>query len=457
MRVQTGPGKVTTLPAVGGVLSASLHNFDIDDATVKPAHRSWLDAHAVPLLTSFPRAYISLRGSASHSGSAAYNRALSERRVDAVRDYLVRRGVQESQIDVTFTGQDLSVSLLSEDEADRAVFLRLTIPRPGNVRLEPVSPRTWNCGPRYSFLDAPVALFAQRLGAGVLATAGIVQIPDSLSVPTAGLGVLRAFEAAGYELEVEDPQIAQFFVSSGGPLVRSVTVRTDQEDFSVQGLRMGRTRIVAHLPGNQRIDDQCVVFHGMPRRVVTVAFHYRRDNPPDPDTQTNRNKGDEAAALGTMNNIFKIQANIEFQDASGSPHELPLDNTTPARVRLRVAPDSNGGIDWPIITGHRDGGAKMNVFFIRSIVLLDLGRQNDVVVAVTDTGGNRTGHRDTICRDDTLGKSLGRVLAHEAGHALGLGHSQRRGDLMFEQLSGQGLTISSDEALRMHFNLLFRP
>ena len=51
MRVATGPGKVTVLTqpasASGAGLAASLHDFDVDDATVKAEHRRFLDANMV--------------------------------------------------------------------------------------------------------------------------------------------------------------------------------------------------------------------------------------------------------------------------------------------------------------------------------------------------------------------------------------------------------------------------
>jgi outer membrane protein OmpA-like peptidoglycan-associated protein len=53
-----------------------------------------------------PDAHLILGGHADHRGTPAYNMALSQRRVDTVRSFLVAQGVPESSIDVKAFGED---------------------------------------------------------------------------------------------------------------------------------------------------------------------------------------------------------------------------------------------------------------------------------------------------------------------------------------------------------------
>src|SRR5262249_29444337 len=121
-RVETGPLQPPT--HMQGIF-ASLINFDFDDAAVKPEHRAWLMTNVVPTLTPNRRSHVYLRGSASRLGNRDYNFGLSERRVEAVRDFLVGQGVKAGQISLNWTGENNSVAAAEDDEHDRAVFLFL--------------------------------------------------------------------------------------------------------------------------------------------------------------------------------------------------------------------------------------------------------------------------------------------------------------------------------------------
>jgi hypothetical protein len=126
MKRATGPGKVknVSLPnqTAASSFAASLFNFDIDDATVKREHQDWLNTILVPRLKVVPTP-VRLVGSASRSGTADHDRALSEQRVNAIRDHLLRQGVSRALLTTSFTGKDLSVAASDEDEGDRAVLV----------------------------------------------------------------------------------------------------------------------------------------------------------------------------------------------------------------------------------------------------------------------------------------------------------------------------------------------
>jgi hypothetical protein len=62
-------------------------------------------------LEAKPDAHLILAGHADIRGAAAYNQALSERRVEQVRKYLVAQGVPESDIEVKAYGAERNLTL----------------------------------------------------------------------------------------------------------------------------------------------------------------------------------------------------------------------------------------------------------------------------------------------------------------------------------------------------------
>jgi len=125
MKIYSGHGKVRVAPVVStAVVSAFLYNFNIDDDQPKPEHLRWLDAHIVPFLAG-TGCYIWMRGSASRTGGDAYNMRLSQRRVEQIAARLRSKGVGEWQMQLEWVGESLSRSIKEEDEADRAVELRV--------------------------------------------------------------------------------------------------------------------------------------------------------------------------------------------------------------------------------------------------------------------------------------------------------------------------------------------
>ena len=129
MPKQTGPGRVTEDPKYSGpgMLKAVLHNYDIDGDAPKGEHTIFLTAKVVPLLMN-DRGRIWMQGSASQTGSNAYNMALSKRRVQKVEEFLKAKGIAESQMQPNAVGEEMSVGSVREDEKDRAVAL-LVLPK----------------------------------------------------------------------------------------------------------------------------------------------------------------------------------------------------------------------------------------------------------------------------------------------------------------------------------------
>jgi outer membrane protein OmpA-like peptidoglycan-associated protein len=67
-------------------------HFDFDQSTLKLEAQTILKRN-IQLLKENPKAQIRIAGYTSASGTEAYNQTLSERRANAVREYLVNEGV----------------------------------------------------------------------------------------------------------------------------------------------------------------------------------------------------------------------------------------------------------------------------------------------------------------------------------------------------------------------------
>ena len=78
--------------------------FATDSATVQPQFRPTLDKVA-DVLDRYNQTYVDVYGHTDSTGSDAYNQTLSERRADAVADYLVSRGVEAARLETLGYGE----------------------------------------------------------------------------------------------------------------------------------------------------------------------------------------------------------------------------------------------------------------------------------------------------------------------------------------------------------------
>ena len=76
--------------------NAPVH-FAFDDATVRSQDRPLLDRFADVVQTYYPDGFITVEGFTDSSGDPAYNMRLGQRRADAVREYLVDRGLPQDR------------------------------------------------------------------------------------------------------------------------------------------------------------------------------------------------------------------------------------------------------------------------------------------------------------------------------------------------------------------------
>lgn len=73
-------------------------HFGFDAAEVRDDVRPALDRFAELVQRHYPGTMITVEGFADPAGPTAYNRVLSQRRAEAVRGYLVSRGISEAQL-----------------------------------------------------------------------------------------------------------------------------------------------------------------------------------------------------------------------------------------------------------------------------------------------------------------------------------------------------------------------
>lgn len=85
-------------------------HFDFDRADIRPQDRPLLDRFAEVIDQHYPSAVITVEGFADPAGSAAYNRALSERRARNVAGYLTEQGgLNPEDVRIAAYGEDRQV------------------------------------------------------------------------------------------------------------------------------------------------------------------------------------------------------------------------------------------------------------------------------------------------------------------------------------------------------------
>jgi peptidoglycan-associated lipoprotein len=88
--------------------------FAVDTSTITPAGQTILDGQAQWLLTNADYRAV-IEGHADEQGTREYNLALGQRRANAVREYLVSRGVPSSRLQVTSFGKERPIAICSEE------------------------------------------------------------------------------------------------------------------------------------------------------------------------------------------------------------------------------------------------------------------------------------------------------------------------------------------------------
>jgi OOP family OmpA-OmpF porin len=124
--VKPAPKPEPKKPAVVNLASTEL--FEFNKATLTDEAKKKLDAEVVAKLKDFGQIrYINVNGHADRLGSAQYNQRLSERRAEAVRAYLVSKGLDASQVETFGFGKTMPEKSCP-DQKDRAAVIACLAP-----------------------------------------------------------------------------------------------------------------------------------------------------------------------------------------------------------------------------------------------------------------------------------------------------------------------------------------
>ena len=88
--------------------------FAVDQSTITPTGQAILDGQARWLLANADYRAV-IEGHADEQGTREYNLALGFRRANAVREYLVSRGVPANRLEVTSYGKERPVQICSDE------------------------------------------------------------------------------------------------------------------------------------------------------------------------------------------------------------------------------------------------------------------------------------------------------------------------------------------------------
>jgi peptidoglycan-associated lipoprotein len=88
--------------------------FAVDTSTITPEGKVILDGQAQWLLTNADYRAV-IEGHADEQGTREYNLALGFRRANAVREYLVSRGVPANRLEVTSFGKERPIEVCSNE------------------------------------------------------------------------------------------------------------------------------------------------------------------------------------------------------------------------------------------------------------------------------------------------------------------------------------------------------
>jgi outer membrane protein OmpA-like peptidoglycan-associated protein len=126
--------------ARGLIVSLSDVLFDFNQASLKPGAREKL-AKVSGILLAYPTLHMNVEGHTDSIGSDDYNLKLSQRRADAVRDYLTSNGINAANIQATGLGKDGPVAS-NDTAAGRQQNRRVEMVVSGDVIGQPIQGTT---------------------------------------------------------------------------------------------------------------------------------------------------------------------------------------------------------------------------------------------------------------------------------------------------------------------------
>ena len=129
------------VPAIGKVWLDADAEFHFDKAELSPAGRAALDDFVVRLSAITP-GMIRLVGHADRLGSDAYNQILSEERAEAVKDYLVSKGIDPNHVRAEGKGDTQPVTKAGACDRGRSAKVIACLQPDRRVDIEVAGTRT---------------------------------------------------------------------------------------------------------------------------------------------------------------------------------------------------------------------------------------------------------------------------------------------------------------------------
>jgi outer membrane protein OmpA-like peptidoglycan-associated protein len=126
--------------ARGLIVSLSDVLFDFNQATLKPGAREKL-AKVSGILLAYPSLNMNMEGHTDSVGSDEYNMKLSQRRADAVRDYITSNGINAANVQAIGLGKDGPVAS-NDTAAGRQQNRRVEMVVSGDIIGQPIQPAT---------------------------------------------------------------------------------------------------------------------------------------------------------------------------------------------------------------------------------------------------------------------------------------------------------------------------
>jgi peptidoglycan-associated lipoprotein len=106
--------------------------FQVDQSTLTPQAMATLDGQAQWLMTNVSYLAV-IEGHADEQGTREYNVALGARRANAVREYLISRGVPESRLRTISYGKERPIAVCSDESCYAQNRRAVTVISAGSV------------------------------------------------------------------------------------------------------------------------------------------------------------------------------------------------------------------------------------------------------------------------------------------------------------------------------------